>query len=74
MKGKLEVAEEECIVVGRLRNRRDAGDDEIRRLECLAYFLAQTPNPTTVADACPCLWFYANEVSPWEDHWMQIAC
>lgn len=72
VKGKLEQAEEECIVVGR-HNRHVRSTDE-QQLECLAYFLAQKPNPTTVQDACPCLWFFGDEVSPWEDHWMQVKC
>ena len=76
VKGKLEDAEEECIVVGRKRRgdraRRAGATDE--QLECLAYFLEQSPNPTTVADACPCLWLYGNEISPWDDHWMMIKC
>ena len=69
IKGKLEAAETECVVAGR-RGRRS--NDE--QLECLAYFLEQAPSKATVAEACPCLWFFAKEVSPQEDHWMQIAC
>ena len=72
VKSKLEQAEDECIVVG--RRNRNARDADEQQLECLAYFLAQSPNPTTTKDACPCLWFFAKEVSPWNDHWMQIPC
>jgi hypothetical protein len=72
VKAKLEEAETECVIVGR-RNRRGTGATT-QQLECLAYFLEQAPNPTTVANACPCLWLYAKEVSPWETHWMEIKC
>ena len=89
---KLEVAGEECIIVGMRRSERagvrgmqaravDGGDGtqtaaesdaSVEQLECLAYFLSRTPNPTTVAQACPCLWFHATEVQPWNDSWMKV--
>ena len=91
---KLEVAGEECIIVGMRRSERagvrgrqaravDGGDGtqtaaesdaSVEQLECLAYFLSRTPNPTTVAQACPCLWFHATEVQPWNDSWMKVKC
>jgi hypothetical protein len=73
VKAKLEAAEQECVVVGR-RQRRGGQSATVQQQECLAYFLGVSPNPTTIADACPCMWFYANEVSPWSDHWMQMSC
>jgi len=72
VKAKLEAADSECIVEGRKRSRRGSSQDQ--QLECLAYFLEQAPNPTTVATACPCLWAWATEIKPWEDHWMKIKC
>lgn len=95
---KLEVAGEECVIVGRRRQRQRrvadgtdgytadfddvedgataataAADVTEEQLECLAYFLSLTPNPTTVAKACPCLWFHATEVQLY-DNWMKIKC
>ena len=69
LRPKLEAAEQECIVAGR-RHRR--ADDQ--QLECLAYFLAKDPAKATVEEACPCLWFFAKEISPQEDHWMMLSC
>lgn len=74
---KLAQAESECIVY-RQRRDTDAGRDrrttKDQQLECLAYFLEASPNSMTVADACPCLWAWATEIDPFEDHWMKIAC
>jgi hypothetical protein len=85
---KLEKAESECIVYRRRRNAdvdtqiiaplqapsRERKTTIDQQLECMAYFLGQTPNPMTVGDACPCLWAWATEIEPFEDHWMKIAC
>ena len=72
VKAKLEAAETECVIDGRKRERRGSAKDQ--QLECLAYFLGQTPNPTTVTAACPCLWAWATEIMPEMDHWMRIKC
>jgi hypothetical protein len=78
VKPKLEAAEVECIVHGRRARAADGrvarGSGTDQQLECLAYFLGQSPNPTTISDACPCLWAWATEIKPWEDHWMKIKC
>ena len=68
IKAKLESAESECFVHGRKRSRRDD-----KQLECLEYFLHQTPS-IDIIEACPCLWFWGKQVSPGMDHWMQIPC
>jgi hypothetical protein len=72
VKAKLEIADTECVIHGRNRARRGTPKDQ--QLECLAYFLNQTPNPTTIKEACPCLWAWATEIKPFEDHWMKIKC
>jgi hypothetical protein len=74
---KLESAETECIVYRKRKNvdeTRDRRTTKDQQLECLAYFLEQTPNTMTVTEACPCLWAWATEIEPWEDHWLKIAC
>lgn len=72
VKSKLEAADTECVIHDRNRARRGSSKDQ--QLECLSYFLDQSPNPTTITEACPCLWAWALEIKPWEDHWMKIAC
>jgi len=72
VKAKLEAADTECVIHDRTRARRGNAVDQ--QLECLAYFLEQSPNPTTVAKACPCLWAWSIEINPGMDHWMKIKC
>jgi hypothetical protein len=74
VKEKLELAERECVEIARRSEERDRRDASKLQLQCLEYYLEMSPGATTAATACPCLWFYANEISPYEDHWMQIAC
>jgi hypothetical protein len=72
VRSKLEQAQDECGVIHRRRGRgRRAAD---LQLECLAYFLKQPPKPTTIADACPCIWRYAGAVDPFATAWMKVAC
>jgi hypothetical protein len=67
---KLEEAQDECGVIHRHRGRRTAD----LQVECLAYFLDQSPSPTTIAKACPCIWKYAGSVDPYSTAWMKVAC
>jgi hypothetical protein len=70
VKAHLEAADTECVI----HDRKRRGSSKDQQLECLTYFLAQSPNPTTIPEACPCLWAWATEIRPQEDHWMKIAC
>jgi len=69
IRSKLEQAQDECGVIHR-RGRRA----EDLQVECLSYFLSQAPSPTTIADACPCIWRYADAVDRFSSGWMKVAC
>ena len=71
VKEKIENAETECIDWTGAGEGKGATEAQVR---CLAYFLGEAPDATTITAACPCLWFYGTEVSPNIDHWMLLNC
>ena len=43
-------------------------------LKCLDYYIKAAPANGSFAEACPCLWFWAQHEQPARAWWMALNC
>ena len=74
LQSSLSQADEQCMEFNR-RLIRDTGGETSNSMKlCLEYFLENNSPPYTLNTACPCIYAYAEEISPQMSHWMVGTC
>ena len=65
----LDAAAQDCVDMS-----GTSGPASADQIKCLDYYVKHAATPSTLTDACPCLWYWAQHEAPEYAYWMNINC